>query len=94
MKTHILKIHPEYFKEVKSGKKTFEVRLNDRDYKVGDLVILREFISNIGVTEKDCYTGNQLGFEIGYIYKLSGTGDVIVFSLLKVLNFEFQADFK
>lgn len=40
---HYLKIWPSYFKDVKSGIKPFEVRKNDRDYKVGDTLILEEF---------------------------------------------------
>ncbi len=38
-----LKQHPEYFEEVISGRKLFEVRKNDRDYKVGDLLALNEY---------------------------------------------------
>ena len=49
---HALKIHPEYFAEVLTGKKTFEVRENDRDYKTGDLLALNEYDP-----EKEAYTG-------------------------------------
>lgn len=42
--THDLKTWPEYFCPVKHGLKTFEVRYNDRDYKEGDRLYLREFI--------------------------------------------------
>lgn len=43
MKTHDLKIAPEHFHPVHSGKKTAELRKNDRGYQVGDLLHLREF---------------------------------------------------
>lgn len=43
MKTHDLKIAPEHFAPVYAGVKTAELRNNDRDYKVGDLLKLREF---------------------------------------------------
>lgn len=38
MTTHELKIKKEYAEFVLSGVKTFEIRKNDRDYQVGDLV--------------------------------------------------------
>lgn len=41
--THELKIYPEYFDAVASGIKPFEVRKNDRGYKVGDMLYLREY---------------------------------------------------
>jgi ASC-1-like (ASCH) protein len=40
---HELKILPEYFEAVRSGEKRFELRKNDRNFKVGDWVGLREF---------------------------------------------------
>lgn len=52
MKIHELKITPEYFKDVKSGHKRFELRKDDREYQVGDLLILKEF-------DKDHYTGHK-----------------------------------
>lgn len=36
--THELKIKAEYFIQKAYGRKNFEIRLNDRNYKVGDLV--------------------------------------------------------
>lgn len=39
---HILKTDPEVFQAVLSGAKTFEIRLNDRGYAVGDVLGLRE----------------------------------------------------
>ena len=38
---HELKILPEYYEEVKCGTKNFELRKNDRDYKVYDVLRLR-----------------------------------------------------
>lgn len=40
MKIHELKLDTFYFDDVKSGLKTFEIRKNDRDYQVGDLLSL------------------------------------------------------
>jgi len=43
MNTHTLKIDPDYWEDIANGKKTFEVRVNDRDYRVGDNLVLRKF---------------------------------------------------
>lgn len=52
---HELKIFPEFFKEVISGKKTFEIRKADRPFAVGDLLALNEFDPNIpGYTDNSC----------------------------------------
>lgn len=52
---HELKIFPEYFEAVISGKKTFEVRKADRPFSVGDLLALNEFDPSIpGYTDNSC----------------------------------------
>lgn len=38
-----LKILPEYFQAQVEGKKNFEIRKSDREYKVGSVLSLREF---------------------------------------------------
>ena len=43
MKTHKLKTWPELFQYSLTGLKTFEIRLNDRDFKVGDILNLQEY---------------------------------------------------
>lgn len=60
-KIHDLKILPEYFEAVLTGDKTFEVRINDRDYKVDDFVILNEWTNDEG------YTGRKILKRISYI---------------------------
>jgi hypothetical protein len=45
MATHELKCKPEYFGPLLTGEKTSEVRENDRDYQVGDRLIIQEFNS-------------------------------------------------
>ena len=42
MTEHILKTWYSFFPDLLSGAKTAEVRRNDRDYQVGDTLILRE----------------------------------------------------
>ena len=59
--THFLKIYPWYFHLIEIGVKTFEVRLNDRDYKVGDVLCLKEYC-HWGI-----YTGRSIRKTICYI---------------------------
>ncbi|MCT8975517.1 DUF3850 domain-containing protein [Clostridium sp. CX1] len=40
---HYLKTWTQFFQDVRSGIKQFEVRKNDRNYRVGDTLILEEF---------------------------------------------------
>lgn len=42
-KSHILKTWPEYMDSIVSGEKMFELRKNDRDFQVGDVLILVEY---------------------------------------------------
>lgn len=62
MKVHELKIAPEFFSAVEDGIKKFEIRKNDRDYKVGDILILKEYISH-----DYRYTGYTFKVEITYM---------------------------
>lgn len=50
---HVLKIQPKYFEKVKWGIKRFELRKDDRNYQVGDLITLREY-------ENGEYTGKEI----------------------------------
>lgn len=53
---HYLKTWPEFFKVVKDGSKTFEIRKNDRPeepYEVGDVLILQEYDPESGYTGTD-----------------------------------------
>lgn len=42
-KKHMVKCWPEFFEVMWSGVKTFEVRVNDRNYTVGDTIALHEY---------------------------------------------------
>ncbi|WP_457785545.1 DUF3850 domain-containing protein, partial [Streptococcus uberis] len=52
MRQHMLKCYPQYFEAVKSGIKNFECRYNDRDFKVGDELLLREYDPKQGYTDR------------------------------------------
>ena len=41
--THELKIWPEFFSQVRGGRMKFQIRRADRDYLVGDELLLREW---------------------------------------------------
>lgn len=59
--THHLKISDMYFQPVYDRLKMFEFRKNDRDFQVGDILILEEWNRNAG------YTGRFCKREISYI---------------------------
>ncbi len=54
-KTHTLKTWPGPFRLVKAGLKKYEIRKADRDYAVGDVLVLQEF-----EPETSTYSGDQL----------------------------------
>lgn len=43
MKIHELKTWPEFFADIAANRKTFELRRDDRGFKVGDTLELREY---------------------------------------------------
>ncbi len=58
-RTHYLKCWPEPFRAMKLGLKPFEFREDDRDYRVGDVLVAREF-------ELGKYSGDQVRAVITY----------------------------
>ena len=59
---HVIKILPAYFNAVKCGVKRFELRKNDRNYKSGDIVIMREWNGFE-------HTGDEVAVTITYVLK-------------------------
>lgn len=59
---HFLKIWKPHFEDVKSGVKKAEVRLNDRNFNVGDTLVLQEYnpLDN-------SYSGNEIEKEVTHI---------------------------
>lgn len=67
----ILKIKPEYFEMQLKGLKNFEIRKNDRNFKVGDIICLKEF--DCGYTKRfihveiTCIVNNTEYCKDGYV---------------------------
>lgn len=62
MDIHNLKTIQPYFNAVGRNEKNFEIRKDDRDFKVGDDLILEEFVDGR-------FTGIWLAREITYILR-------------------------
>ncbi|MGI1820044.1 DUF3850 domain-containing protein [Lactobacillus johnsonii] len=79
MTIHELKILPEYYKAQVEGKKNFEIRKNDCNYKIGDKLVLKEYDP-----ETNSFTGQSFVTEITFItdyqqkdgYVVLGTKDL------------------
>ncbi len=73
MAEHKLKIWPVYFADVRDDRKPFEVRWNDRDYEVGDVLRLREWnpllreYTGRETRKFVTYKGTCFGIEPGYV---------------------------
>lgn len=76
---HSLKIAPEFFKAVKDGSKNFEIRKNDRDYCVGDTLLLCEYDSLYMR-----HTGEGLLFEITYMTSYAQKAGYVVLGIKEV----------
>lgn len=101
MKLHELKTDSDYFNDVFLRLKQFEVRYNDRDFKNGDLLLLRKWNSKIQTYQSDLsilvkvkYIFQHNGFlhdrycVLGFDYLLSGSYQ----SLLKYVQDHFKID--
>ena len=66
---HELKCWPEFFEEILAGRKTFELRQDDRGFRAGDTLRLREW--HPGRKE---YTGRELEREVSYLMAGGGFG--------------------
>lgn len=59
---HEIKILPQYYEAVSKGNKRFELRKDDRNYQVGDIIKLREW-------DGKEYTGYEMITGIRYILR-------------------------
>jgi ParB family chromosome partitioning protein len=78
-KVHDVKLGATFFDDVKTGRKTFELRKNDRGYKEGDTIVLHEYKDGTAtgrtITKKIVYMLEDFtGLEDGYC--ILGLGEV------------------
>jgi hypothetical protein len=62
---HHLKSWPQFFGPIRDGSRTHELRRNDRDFAVGDLLVLHEFDP-----QEQRYTGAECEVEVSSITSL------------------------
>ena len=89
---HDLKITPAYFQAVIEGRKTFEIRQNDRGYQAGDTVTLQEWDDNMPRPsdwppmrdQRWKFTRRSVVREVGYVTGFEQRPNWVVFSLLRI----------
>lgn len=78
---HELKCLPQYFQAVWVGDKTFEIRLNDRNFKERDEVVLQEW-------DGEDYTQRSIEGIIRYLTDFQQQPNYVVFSVEATGKFE------
>ena len=63
-RTHLLKTWPQYWRAVQDGTKTFELRRDDRGFRVGDVLILQEWDPRW-----ELYSGRELVRQVSYVVR-------------------------
>lgn len=76
------KTWPEMFEAVRSGKKTFELRLADWQCQEGDILVLKEWDP-----KRKKYTGRVLEKKVTFVLK---TKDIKFFSKEEIEKYGFQ----
>lgn len=69
MTVHRVKSWPDYFEPIFSGNRTFDLRVNDRRYHVGDVLHLMEYDDR-----KAVFTGREIKKTITDLIEGIGTG--------------------
>lgn len=76
MARHELKLSTEFFPDVATKVKTFEIRKNDRNYQVGDILELREW-ELVG----HFYTGRKVFAEVVYMTDYAQVDNYVVMAI-------------
>ena len=63
MREHDLKIWPEYFDSLANDQRTAEIRQNDRDFHVGDIIHFREWAPSSAA-----FTGRRVSRQVTYVF--------------------------
>lgn len=74
---HELKLEIGYFGSVLAGFKTFEIRFNDRNYQVGDTLVLKEWDWAL-----DTFTGREIEKKVTYITNYAQQDGYVVMSIV------------
>lgn len=69
MTVHTLKCWPAFFRDLGAGDKTAEFRRNDRDYREGDFLVLKEWDPDTRL-----YTGRWIQRRVASVSPLDGVG--------------------
>jgi Domain of unknown function (DUF3850) len=75
---HKLKTWPQYYYAVTCDRKPFEIRKNDRDYKVGDVLILQCYDP-----ATNTYGGEEEVRRVTYITDFEQKPDFVVLGMAK-----------
>jgi len=72
---HKLKTVQPYYTDVVLGHKTFEIRRNDRKFRLNDILLLEEYSPATG------YSGKSEQFEVIYITRYNQRDDYVVMGI-------------
>lgn len=78
---HELKTVQPYFENVYLGKKRFEFRFNDRDYKPKDILVLKEYDS-----KRKKYSGRMVIAVVTYM--MNGNNEILNLGNYVIMSFD------
>jgi hypothetical protein len=80
---HKLKTLPSFFQAVAQNKKRFEIRKNDRDFQVGDYLILQEW-------DGENYTEEECNVKVTYLTDFGQRSGWVVMGITQVIDIEIE----
>ena len=87
MREHILKTWPEPFEAIIEGKKTFEFRKDDREFEVGDTLVLKEWELDASINEPLDYfyfTGREHRCFVTYLLRGPAFGIPVGYVIMSI----------